>query len=124
MLIIKDCILLKNLTDRRGRTYNKNDVIAELKSEYIGEILTDFLPENFTIDLSKASHKVTNIRFCDNDVVGDVSILDSPQGMIIKSLIETGIEFETSIRASGIVSENFKVSDLKIYSFDLMITNR
>ena len=73
------------------------------------------------LDLSKVSHTVSNIRFEGSDLMGDITAIPTPMGMIIKSLYEEGIRLTTSIRAVGRVSIDNSVSELEVFTFDFLM---
>lgn len=121
---MKNVILLKDLTDKLGRIYYKE----ELEDQAVGKAFIgtfDFAVVDVNVDLSRASHFVTNIRVEGNDLIGDIDFIDTPMGIIAKTLVQEGVDLTTSIRATGCV--NFVdgkavVSDLTIFGFDLKET--
>jgi hypothetical protein len=113
--------LLTNATDRIGRIYNRE----ELEKSVVGKTFTGELvpldgPET-KLNLSNVSHTVNNIRFEGNDLVGEITAMPTPAGMILKSLFEEGIRLVTSIRAVGNVSKDMIVSDLEVFTFDFLM---
>jgi hypothetical protein len=112
--------LLKNMTDRRGRIYAREDLERCVVGKTIMGELAPGEEMNTIIDLAKVSHTVKNIRFVDNDLVGDVELLNTPAGATANSLRKEGVNLTSSIRALGRVSEDMTVSDLEVFAFDLI----
>ena len=109
-------ILLENMKDKRERTYDIEEVRKSLKSEYYGT-LGD--PEKLELDLSLLSHVFKNVRIEKNNIVGDLHILDTPMGKILKELVDQ-VQLKTSIRAIGNVNDKNQVSNLEIFGFDMI----
>lgn len=107
--------LLKNLTDSIGRTYDKQEILDNLKSEYYGEMIPT---QNHFFDLENVSHMFKNIRFEGDDLIGDLVVFNTPYGNILQSLLDNSVSFTTSIRATGIVDKK-AVSEVNIIAFDL-----
>lgn len=110
--------LLKNLTDAIGRTYDKQEIVDNLKSEYYGELKP--APDHL-IDLENLSHMFKNIRFEGDDLVGDLVVFNTPSGNNLQTLLDNSVSFTTSIRATGIVSDKKAVSEVDIIAFDLQV---
>jgi hypothetical protein len=114
--------LLKDSADRRGRVYSREDLErAVIGKTFMGELVPLDVFTDTNIDLSKVSHIVNNIRYVGEDLVGDISVMSTPNGMIVKSLYGEGIRLATSIRAVGKVSEDKKVSELEVFTFDFLM---
>lgn len=60
-------------------------------------------PEGPAINLDKVSHRITNLRWEGNSVVGKALILDTPMGNIVKGLIKGGVKLGVSSRGMGSV---------------------
>ena len=58
-------------------------------------------PEGPTVNLDKVSHKINELRFEGNDVMGKAQILDTPMGNIVKGLLEGGVQLGVSTRGMG-----------------------
>jgi hypothetical protein len=93
--------------NRNGRIYPKaimesavNKYVQEQVSQKraVGELNH---PEGPTVNLDKVSHLITDLRFENNDVVGKASILDTPNGKIVKGLLDGGVKLGVSTRGMG-----------------------
>jgi hypothetical protein len=62
-------------------------------------------PEGPTVNLDKVSHKITELSWKGNDVVGKAQILDTPMGNIVKGLLEGGVQLGVSTRGMGSLEE-------------------
>ena len=59
-------------------------------------------PDSSVVELKNVSHLVTSARVDGDDVVGTIEILDTPNGNILKNLIEAGVTLGISSRGSRI----------------------
>ena len=62
-------------------------------------------PEGPTVNLDKVSHKITELSWKGNDVVGKAQVLDTPMGNIVKGLLEGGVQLGVSTRGMGSLEE-------------------
>ena len=58
-----------------------------------------------TVKPEFASHLITNLRFEGNDVIGRARILNTPQGQVVKGLLEGGVQLGVSTRGLGSIEE-------------------
>jgi hypothetical protein len=73
------------------------------------------MPLRGTIDLYNVSHQITNLRVQGDTVVADIKVLKTPQGEILKGLLED-IDFRT--RGYATLSADGVVSDYQLVSID------
>lgn len=116
--MIEKFILLKNMTDIQGRKYDEDEVYSILKHEYYGEY--GATPETTNLNLSLVSHRFVNVRVEDGDVIGNLDILNTPMGTVLKSRIDFGMKVRSSMRAIGNVSSDLVVSNIEIFGFDIV----
>lgn len=62
-------------------------------------------PEGPAINLDKVSHRITELNWDGNNVVGKALILDTPMGKIVKGLVEGGCKLGVSSRGMGTVEQ-------------------
>ena len=62
-------------------------------------------PEGPQINLDKVSHRITDLRFEGNNVVGKALVLNTPMGQIVKGLVEGGCKLGVSSRGMGTVEQ-------------------
>ena len=105
--------------NRNGRMYPKkimegavNKYVKEQvsKGRAVGELNH---PEGPTINLDKVSHRITDLRFEGNDVVGKALVLNTPMGKIVKGLIEGGVQLGVSSRGMGSIENKNSMSVVK-----------
>ena len=93
--------------NRNGRIYPKPIMEAALnkynteqvsKGRAVGELNH---PDGPTVNLDKVSHKIESLKWQGNDVVGKATILETPMGMIVKGLLDGGVNLGVSTRGMG-----------------------
>ena len=97
--------------NRNGRIYpmpiiekavNKYDTEQVKRGRAVGELNH---PEGPTVNLDKVSHKINELKFEGNDVVGKASILNTPMGEVVKGLLDGDVTFGVSTRGMGSLSQ-------------------
>jgi len=77
-------------------------------------------PEGLTINLDCVSHVINKMWMDGNNGMGKLKMLDTPKGLIIKTLVESGIRLGVSSRGSGNVDHRGNVSDFEIITVDVV----
>ena len=78
-------------------------------------------PESSVINLQNVSHNVVRCWWEGDDVMGDVEILPTPAGNILKALFGSGITIGISSRGMGSVSENMNEGTVEVQDdYDLL----
>ena len=81
-------------------------------------------PEGPAINLDKVSHRITELNWDGNDVVGKALILDTPMGKIVKGLVEGGCKLGVSSRGMGTVEQKegktYVKSDFVLSTVDIV----
>ena len=97
--------------NRNNRIYPK-EVLEGATKKYVKEQVSTGRavgelnhPEGPQINLDKVSHRITELKFKGNDVVGKALILDTPMGKIVKGLVEGGCKLGVSSRGMGTVEQ-------------------
>ena len=98
--------------NRNGRVYPKK-IMESAVNKYIQEFVSSRRalgelshPENRpTVKPELASHLITEFRMDGNNVMGKAKILNTPQGQIVKGLLEGGVKLGVSTRGLGSVTE-------------------
>lgn len=93
--------------NRNGRIYTR-EVLEQAVDRYnneqvrtgraVGELNH---PEGPSINLDKVSHRITELKWDGNNVMGKALILDTPMGKIVKGLVEGGVQLGVSSRGMG-----------------------
>jgi hypothetical protein len=93
--------------NRNGRIYPKmvmeravDKYVTEQvkKGRAVGELNH---PDGPTVNLDKVSHKIEALDWKGNDIVGKARILDTPNGQIVKGLLDGGVQLGVSTRGMG-----------------------
>jgi len=93
--------------NRNGRVYPfdvLNKEVSRYNNEYVnknrafGELGH---PDSPTINLDRVSHMITSLHPDGNNIIGKAKILDTPNGKIVKSLLDGGASLGVSTRGVG-----------------------
>lgn len=77
-------------------------------------------PDTLTINLDRISHKITKMWMDGNNGMGKLKMIDTPKGLVISKLIESGLKLGVSSRGSGNVGHDGQVSDFEIVTVDIV----
>lgn len=110
---IEGVFMQSNQKNRNGRIYDKKTLEKAVNKYVTEQVKTGRAvgelnhPEGPTVNLDKVSHKITDLHWQGNDVVGKASILKTPMGQIVEGLLEGGVKLGVSSRGMGsLVSKN------------------
>lgn len=116
--------------NRNGRVYPKaimESAVAKYVNEQVktGRAVGELNhPEGPTVNLDKVSHRITDLRMEGNKVVGKASILDTPNGQIVKGLLEGGVRLGVSTRGMGSLENrngvNYVKEDFMLSTVDIV----
>ena len=110
----------KELLEREAQKYDEN-FIRERRA--LGEL--DH-PDSGVVNLKNVSHNVKRMYWSGNDLMGEVEILTTPSGNILKELLNCGIKLGISSRGMGSVKKNVHEGtdevqdDFELICFDLV----
>ena len=97
--------------NRNGRIYPKA-ILEQAVSKYVNEqVKTQRAvgelnhPAGPVINLDKVSHRITELKFEGNNVMGKALILDTPNGQIVKGLLDGGVKLGVSTRGMGTLEQ-------------------
>ena len=117
-MYIEGTFLQGNLKNRNGRFYPTEVLAKEVdrynenfvsKGRALGELGH---PEGPTVNLDRVSHKITDLHAEGNNFIGKAKLLDTPMGVIAKSLLDEGVQLGVSSRGMGSLrdtNEGYKV---------------
>ena len=93
--------------NRNGRVYPK-DILHREVDRYNREYVTKNRafgelghPDSPTINLDRVSHMITTLYPDGNNIIGKAKVLDTPNGKIVKSLLDGGANLGVSTRGVG-----------------------
>lgn len=105
--------------NRNGRVYPRKTMekaVAKYVTEQVktkravGELNH---PEGPTVNLDKVSHLIESLDWKGNDVIGKALILDTPNGKIVKGLLDGGVRLGVSTRGMGSIESRNGVAYVK-----------
>lgn len=127
-LVLKDKLLQKaNTKNHNGRIYPRSVLFREVKkySQLVNErrALGELdHPDSPIVELKHVSHLITNIYEQGEDIRGDIEILNTPQGQILRSIILQGVKIGISSRGIGSLQRegetNIVQDDFELIAFD------
>ena len=104
---IEGVFMQSEIKNRNGRVYPK-EVMQKEVNRYNKEFVEQDRafgelghPEGPTINLDKVSHMITKLEEDGNNYVGRAKILSTPNGMIVRNLIDDGAKLVVSSRGLG-----------------------
>ena len=132
-LTVKGVIQRAEAENHNGRIYPKEILAREIKKYINGPVREKRAlgeldhPESSIINLQNVSHNVTKIKMIGDDVYGEVEILPTPAGNILKALFASGITVGISSRGMGSVQEGANgivtvQEDFELLCFDFVST--
>ena len=104
---IKGIFMQADIKNRNGRVYPMDVLDKEVKrynDEYVdkkrafGELGH---PEGPTVNLDKVSHMITRLEPDGKNIIGEAKIMDTPNGKIVKTLMDEGALLGVSSRGMG-----------------------
>jgi hypothetical protein len=106
--------------NRNGRIYPKS-IMENAVNKYVTEFVDSRRalgelshPESRpTVKPELASHLITQLRFEGNDVYGKAKVLNTPQGNVLKGLLEGGVQMGVSTRGLGSIEERAGITYVK-----------
>jgi hypothetical protein len=113
---IEGVFMQSNKKNRNGRIYEKKTMEKAVEKYVTEQVKTGRAvgelnhPEGPTVNLDKVSHKITDLHWQGNDVVGKASILKTPMGKIVEGLLEGGVKLGVSSRGMGSLVQKNGVS--------------
>ena len=133
-LVVTGVLQRAEAKNQNGRVYPKEILKREVKAYMEGPVKENRAmgeldhPESSVINLQNVSHTIKKCWWDGDDVVGDVEILTTPAGNILKALFASGITVGISSRGMGSVKENMSEGtvevqdDLELLCWDVVST--
>jgi len=128
-IILSGVMQMSETQNGNGRVYPHNILVREVNNynkmvkerRALGEL--DH-PESSVVNLSNASHLVTEIWMDENKCMGKIEVLNTPSGNILKNLVEGGVQLGISSRGMGSVKETngqtIVEDDFQLICFDMV----
>ncbi len=108
-LVVRGVLQRAEAKNQNGRVYPREVLVREAKkyhkefikqSRAMGEL--DH-PESSVVNLSNVSHNVKEMHWEGDNLLGEVEVLSTPSGNILKELFKSGIKLGISSRGMGSV---------------------
>jgi len=126
-LIVSGVLQRAEAKNQNGRVYPKEILEREIKAYMEGPVKENRAmgeldhPESSVINLQNVSHNIKRCWWDGDDVMGDVEVLPTPAGNILKALFASGITVGISSRGMGSVSENLAEGTVEVQDdFELL----
>ncbi len=128
---VKGILQRAGIKNQNGRIYPK-DVLLRESQKYTDTFIRENRalgeldhPETSVVNLRNACHKVTEMHWEGDDLVGTCEVLSTPSGNILRELFRSGVNVGISSRALGSlnrVSEGVAMvgEDLELIAFDFV----
>ena len=116
--------------NKNGRIYTR-EVLTSAVDKFVNEqVITGRAvgelnhPDGPQINLDKVSHRITELKWDGNNVMGKALILDTPMGQIVKGLVEGGVQLGVSSRGMGSLTMkngvNYVKDDFLLNTIDIV----
>ena len=108
-LVVRGVLQRAESKNQNGRVYPKDILVREAK-KYTDEFINQRRamgeldhPESSVVNLQNVSHNVRKMHFEGDNLMGEVEVLPTPSGNILKELFKAGIKLGISSRGMGSV---------------------
>ena len=126
-LIVSGVLQRAEAKNQNGRVYPRGILEREVKQYMEGPVKENRAmgeldhPESSVINLQNVSHTIKKCWWDGDDVMGNVEILSTPAGNILKALFSSGITVGISSRGMGSVEENLSEGTVEVQDdFELL----
>lgn len=125
-LCMKGVFIQGNVRNQNQRIYPLHEIAHAVKSinERVqgGESILGELdhPEELSINLDRVSHMITEMWMEGENGCGNLKVIPTPMGNIVKTMLESGVKLGVSSRGSGNVEDGGSVSDFDIITIDVV----
>jgi hypothetical protein len=128
-LVVSGILQKAKEQNQNGRVYGKK--LLEREAGKYQELINDRRalgeldhPESSVVNLQNVSHNVTKMWWEDNNLMGEVQVLSTPSGNILRELFKSGITLGISSRGMGTTSESdgkiMVNDDFELVAFDFV----
>ena len=126
-LIVTGKLQAADTKNQNGRIYPEDILKREVEQYMKGPVAENRAmgkldhPESSVINLQNVSHTIKRCWWEGDSVMGDVEVLNTPAGNILKALFASGITVGISSRGMGSVSENLAEGTVEVQDdFELL----
>ena len=126
--LVVTCVIQRaEAKNQNGRIYPKEILEREIEKYIEGPVRESRAlgeldhPESSVINLQNVSHNITKVWWDGDDVMGEVEVLSTPAGNILKELFRNGITVGISSRGMGSVKDNVNEGTVEVQDdFELL----
>jgi len=125
-LYMKGIVIQGGIRNANQRVYPVNEIsraVNTLNDQITGgySILGEAdHPEGLNINLDRVSHMITKMWMDGANGYGKLKILPTPMGLLVKTMLESGVKLGVSSRGSGEVDDGGDVSGFEIITVDVV----
>lgn len=110
-MMIEGIFMQAEKQNRNGRVYprkilekavDKYDAAQVSKNRAVGELGH---PDSPTVNLDRVSHRITELHWDGDNVIGRAQVLETPMGKIVRGLMEGDVQLGVSTRGMGSLEE-------------------
>jgi len=110
-MMIEGIFMQAEKQNRNGRVYprdilekavDKYESAQVLKGRAVGELGH---PDSPTVNLDRVSHRITELHWDGDNVIGRAQVLETPMGKIVRGLMEGDVQLGVSTRGMGSLEE-------------------
>jgi len=108
-LIVRGVLQRAEAKNQNGRVYPRETLMRETK-KYLKEFVNEKRamgeldhPESSVVNLANVSHNISEMHWEGDNLLGEVEVLSTPSGNILKELFKSGIKLGISSRGMGSV---------------------
>ncbi len=124
-IVLRGIIQRANTKNQNNRIYPRQILVREVEAynksvrenRALGEL--DH-PDTSTVSLDRVSHIVREMSWNGDEVHGVIEVLPTPKGMVLKTLIDSGVTIGISSRGVGSTSKNESGCDTVQDDFNLV----
>lgn len=125
-LCMKGVFIQGNVRNQNQRIYPLQEITHAVQTinERVqnGESILGELdhPEELSINLDRVSHMITEMWMEGENGCGNLKVIPTPMGNIVKTMLESGVKLGVSSRGSGNVEDGGSVTDFDIITVDVV----
>lgn len=110
-------ILTLGSPNANGRIYT-HKVAETIVKENLDALLGEFAPVGTSVNLQNVSHTISNLAIEGDGLYGDVHIMSTQAGRLLKELLTAEDNIGFRPRGTGFVSDDGVVSEYKLVAID------
>lgn len=125
-LFMKGLMMMSESRNQNGRIYTRDEMVMAVNDAnerlHRGESIFTELdhPETLTINLNSICGCIKELWMQGNDAYGKIKILPTPNGNIVRAILESGEKLGVSSRGSGNVDDSGMVSGFELVTIDVV----